>query len=323
MTQEAQTTPLVLAVPDLAEATDYFTQRLGFRLQMIVPADTPQLALLSGQGVTLRLETEQRALAEDATEPASFIISRASTDEAWHEGRVEMQYRDLLPGRLGGQFIASHIRIPDGGLTSDYVHYHKVRFQIIYCKAGWVRVVYEDQGSPFLMKAGDCVLQPPEIRHRVLEASPGLEVIEVSAPAVHETWVDHEMQLPTRHVLPGRLFGDQQFLLYRANAASWKPWRWDGFEVSDTGVATATDGMASVRFLKVSKDTVTFTQKHVGEFLFYFVLQGTVDFERRNEGTKHLVAGDSCVVPAGLNYRLRARAGLECLEVSLPAVAAV
>ena len=46
---------------------------------------------------------------------------------------------------------------------------------MIYCMKGWVRLVYEDQGEPFLLEPGDCVLQPPEIRHRVLESPPGLD----------------------------------------------------------------------------------------------------------------------------------------------------
>ena len=61
-------------------------------------------------------------------------------------------------------------------------------------RSGWVRVVYEDEGEPFVMEAGDLVLQPPLIRHRVLESSPGLEVIEISAPALHETFADHELK---------------------------------------------------------------------------------------------------------------------------------
>jgi hypothetical protein len=32
-----------------------------------------------------------------------------------------------------------------------------------------------------------------------------------------------------------------------------------------------------------------------------------------------LLAGDSCVIPAGEDYTLKAGAGLEMLEVSLPA----
>ena len=53
---------------------------------------------------------------------------------------------------------------------------------MIAVRRGWVRVVYEDQGEPFVMEAGDLVLQPPGIRHRVLESSPGLEVVEITLP---------------------------------------------------------------------------------------------------------------------------------------------
>ena len=111
-------------------------------------------------------------------------------------GRAGMRYRDLIPDRWGGSFVASHITIPEGGPVPDYVHFHKVRFQMIFVKSGWVRLVYEDQGEPFVMVAGDCVLQPPEIRHRVLESSPGLEVIEIGCPALHETIADWSLALP-------------------------------------------------------------------------------------------------------------------------------
>jgi quercetin dioxygenase-like cupin family protein len=73
-----------------------------------------------------------------------------------------------VPDRLGGAVIASHIRIPDGGPVPDMVHFHKVGFQLIFCINGWVDVVYEDQGGPIRLRAGDCFIQPPEIRHRVL-----------------------------------------------------------------------------------------------------------------------------------------------------------
>ena len=108
-----------------------------------------------------------------------------------------MLYRDLLPNRQGGRFIASHIRISDAGPVPDEVHYHNVQFQLIFCVAGWVRLVYQGQGEPFVLNAGDCVLQPPGIRHRVLESSGGSEVVEITCPAVHETWFDPELSLPT------------------------------------------------------------------------------------------------------------------------------
>jgi len=249
-----------------------------------------------------------------------FVISRLNAaNNAWYVGRAGMQYRDLIPGRLGGRFIASHIRIPDGGETPDYTHYHKTLFQMIYCKTGWARVVYEDQGPPFALEAGDCALQPPEIRHRVLESSAGLEVIEVACPAEYETSADHELRLPTREVLPERLFGGQRFAHHRARDASWAPWGIDGFEERDTGIAVATNGLAAARVLKSNSAVTAMVKGHSGELLFLFILQGEIGIDSRGRGNHRLLAGDSCVIPAGVDYALRAGAGLEMLEVSLPA----
>jgi quercetin dioxygenase-like cupin family protein len=315
--------PPLLTVPDLAEALDFFTQRLGFRLDMIMPADAPATAVVSGQGLTLRLTTADGRQAAWTDAPPvgapEFVISRLRNDEAWRVGRAGMQYRDLLPGRLGGRFLASHIRIPGGGPTPDYVHYHKVRFQMIYCKAGWVRVVYEDQGPPFMLEAGDCVLQPPEIRHRVLASSPGLEVIEVSCPAVHETWADHELELPTQKVSPARLFSGQRFVHQRARGAHWRPWRLAGFTARDTGIAAATNDLAAAQIVKANAAVTATASGRAGEFLFLFVLQGELGLESQARGRYQLQAGDSCAVPAGVAYTLQAGAGLELLEVSLPA----
>ena len=63
---------------------------------------------------------------------------------------------------------------------------------MIFCKAGWVRVVYEDQGPPFVLEAGDCVLQPPGIRHKELAHSDDLEMIEITMPAEFETRIAAE-----------------------------------------------------------------------------------------------------------------------------------
>ncbi len=307
-------TPLTLTVPDLTEALDYFTQRLGFRVDMILPADAPHTALLSGQGTTLRLENNA-ALPAELSDPQAFIISRSNAADAWHTGRATMQYRDLIPGRMAdcidGGFVASHIRIATGGDVPDYVHYHKVRFQMIYCKTGWTRLVYEDQGEPFILAAGDCVLQPPEIRHRVLEASAGLEVIEVGCPAVHETWADHDLSLPTNQVLPERRFHGQRFVRHCVSTAEWQPQR-DGFIARDTGIAAATDGLAAVRVVKAEVDTMAFI-RHAGEFFFVFVLQGALELN-----THSLQTDDSCVIPAGVDCSLHAVAGTEYLEVTLP-----
>ncbi len=352
---------ILLPCPDLAAELAFFTGQLGFKVAMIMPADAPAIAVINGHGVTLRLEQQKlprghlanqtpltlRLLCDDAAlagrelvapggtrielVPAQnpvtipdgsneFVLTRMNAD--WGVGRAGMQYRDLIPSRLGGRFIASHIRIPTGGPVPDYVHFHKIRFQMIFCKAGWTRLVYEDQGDEFILEAGDCVLQPPEIRHRVLEASAGLEVIEIGCPALHETFADQVMALPTGRTLPGRDFGGQRFVRHIAKEARWTAWpslQGAGFESRDLGIGDATDGLAGVRVVRAQAEARTDQAAHRGEFFFLFVLQGVLDLESAKLGDHALGAGDCCVIPSGAAFALRAHAGAEFLEVALPA----
>jgi len=229
-----------------------------------------------------------------------------------------MRYRDLIPGRLNGRFIASHIRIPEGGPVPDYPHYHHVRFQMIFCRRGWVRVVYEDQGEPFVMTAGDCVLQPPTIRHRVLEASPGLEVVEIGCPAEHATCRDHDIALPTGRDAPSRLFGGQRFVRHQADSAAWGTTP-DGFAVRDTGIAAATDGLAGAQVLRADDRARPLALTHAGEFRFLYVLEGEVRIDGDGFGSHLLAADDSCTVPAATEATLHASADAEVLDVRLPA----
>lgn len=245
-----------------------------------------------------------------------FVLTRGSDDNTWSEGRAGMQYRDLIPGKLGGRFIASHIRIPGGGQTSDYVHYHRVLFQMIYCLSGWARLVYEDQGPPFIMNAGDCILQPPEIRHEVLETSAGFEVIEIGCPAVHETFTDHDMQLPTAAYAPERLFDRQRFLHYTATGAEWDPGQIEGFDVHDTVMLQATQGLARVRIIGNSQRSgAVFSGKHYGEFLFLYVLEGEGEIHAGELGDYNLREGDCCTVPPGVEYEIAAGERFQMLEV--------
>ena len=350
---------VVLPCRDLNATLAFFTDRLGFKVNLIFPADSPSTAVVSGHGLTLRLEIADavaapitlRLLCDLSSLPAGtphlltapdgtrvelvearraievpegtqeFVLSRMSDD--WGTGRAGMQYRDLIPSRLGGRFIASHIRIPVGGPVPDYVHFHRIRFQMIYCRKGWARLVYEDQGTPFLFQAGDCVLQPPEIRHRVLEASDGLEVIEIGCPALHETFADHAMMLPTPHVLTARDFGGQRFQRHVAAEARWLPWRAQeseaGFEMRDTGIGDATDGLAGARVVRPRGSAGAKFAAHKGEFLFLFVLAGELGLDVQRHGQHHLKANDSCVIPADVAYAIDVAAGSEILEVTLPA----
>ena len=343
---------IVLPCAELGETLEFFTDRLGFHLDAIAPADDPSTALLSGHGLRIRLQRGASAapgllrlscrdpgaladlppVAPNGTRielcPAdppiampplvpSLQVCRMS-DGAWREGRAGMLYRDLIPDRQGGRFIASHIRIPDGGPVPDYVHYHRIRFQLIYCYRGWVRVVYEDQGPPFVLAAGDCVLQPPAIRHRVLESSPGLEVIELGTPAAHETVADRDVELPTPR--RDRDFAGQRFVHHRAAEARWHPWRVDGFEARDLGIAAATAGIAGARVARVSRPAPPAPHTHRGELLFLFVLAGATTFHADGHPPCPLSTGDAVTVPQGLRHHLAdSSADLELLEITLPA----
>jgi quercetin dioxygenase-like cupin family protein len=243
---------------------------------------------------------------------ASFVLTRL--DARWNVGRAGMHYRDLIPDRQGGRYIASHIRIADDGPVPDYVHFHRVRFQMIYCYRGCARVVYEDQGPAFVMNPGDCVLQPPGIRHRVLESSGGLEAVEISSPARHETLADLEFELPTPAVRPDRVFGGQRFVRHVAAAASWTAWRDSGFVARDLGIAAATGGIATAHVVRRRG-----AASHKAELRFTFVLAGSATLRCDGQQAHRLGGGDVFVVPAGVRYAVaEASDELEFLEVTVP-----
>src|SRR5580765_3995958 len=247
---------------DLDEAIDHYTKQLGYRLDMIFPAENPREALLSeppavAGGLSSDTTISNRPHAIRLKLANAHVQPPATAGGSdWIVGRAGMEYRDLIPGRLGGKVIASHIRLTEGGEVPDYVHYHKVDFQMIYCKKGRIKVVYEDQGPPFWLETGDCVLQPPEIRHRVLECTAGAEVIEVSMPAEHETWVEHDIMLPTSQIKPDRDFRGQKFCKSDAFRRSALTAEAGTLTACDLGIAAATSGRynAFVRRIRIEEE---------------------------------------------------------------------
>lgn len=266
---------------DLHSAIDDL-KRDGFRLDVIFPADDPQSAVLSRAGERVRLSTPDAPAVSEGLPPfqPEFVLTRAGTTAEL--GRAGMRYRDLIPGRAGGRYIASHITIPDGGPVSDWVHYHRLAVQLIYVRRGWVRVVYEGQGDPFVMEEGDLVLQPPLIRHRVLESSPGLEVIEVSAPALHETLADHGLELPNGIELE-RQFGKQRFLRHEACRTPWTAW--NGGEAQAMALTLASAGLADARTVRPGGASTIEVPPHDGEIVFGFVLEGSARLNGRELGS--------------------------------------
>jgi len=342
-----------LPTGELREDIPFFTDVLKMRMDMIYPADDPQVAVFSGHGLRLRVEkgaaeppgtirlltddpdafdgpvltapngtrVEIAPLNQPLTLPRTehaFVVRRLADQAPWIVGRAGMQYRDLIPSRLGGSIIASHIRIPDGGPVPDMVHYHTVGFQLIFCYRGWVDLVYEDQGPPFRLHAGNCVIQPPEIRHRVLHASDNIEVIEIGVPAEHITTIDHEMTLPNATVNPDRRFQGQRFVHHRADAARWGPARLPGFVSRDTTIAENTGDVAGVQVLRRGEGAPVWT-RHDADIHFTFVMAGTLLLEGEGQAPHRLAPGDAFVLPPGMRTRYAEPSDdIELLEVTLP-----
>ncbi len=339
---------------ELDPVLSFYTEELGFKVDTIFPADKPNFAVISGHGIRIRLQIGELPVqpttlflnCQNDTDgefceapngtmimfcdavpklqmPAikqSFVITKFDDDSNWGVGRAGMRYRDLIPGRQNGRVIASHIQIQTPGKVPDYAHYHNVRFQLIYCYKGWVRLVYEDQGEEFILKAGDCVLQPPLIRHRVLESGGGLEVIELGCPAEHQTYADHSITLPTGITNSRRNFSDQIFIRHQVDFAEWITWRISGFEARDTGIGDATKGLLSVKVVKPTESYTIPVIKHQNEFLFIFILTGQMHLVTKTENSHQLEQGDSVVIPSQQAHQItECSSDLEFLEVRLDA----
>ncbi|MBL4811189.1 MAG: cupin domain-containing protein [Rhodobacteraceae bacterium] len=342
-----------LETRDLRADLGFFTKTLQMQLDMIYPADKPSVAVFSGHGLRVRLVAQANAAggligiatdgdfadgAAELTSPGgirvvitplnpalimpqtehAFVVRRLADRAPWVIGRAGMMYRDLVPSRLGGAMIASHIRIPDGGPVPDMVHFHRVGFQLIFCYRGWVDVLYEDQGGLRRLNAGDCFIQPPEIRHRVIEASEGIEVIEIGVPAEHITEIDHVMQLPTSDLRPEREWQGQRFVHNLAEGAEWTPFRLPGFIARDTTIAANTGAKAGVQVVRRGTGAPVWAT-HDSDILFGFVMAGQMVLEGEGKEPYALEPGDAYVIPPGMETRFSDPSDdIELLEVSLP-----
>lgn len=340
--RDIRSAEIVLPCAELDPTLQFF-QELGFVLRSILPADRPREATVEGHGLRLclvvaaanspgssvvirlhangdprlapgtglvapngtRIEitAEPTALVLPPLQPALVVTQPGATDEL-AVGRAGMRYRDLMPGRQGGRYIASHIHIDDGGPVPDYPHHHRVQFQLLYCHRGWVRVVYEDQGPPFVMRTGDAVLQPPGILHRVLECSPGLEVIEIICPAEHTTFAEPERTLPTGELRRDRAFAGQRFVWHEATTAPWHAWRTPGFACRDTGIAAASAGLADARVVRVDGADRLAMAPHGGDLWFAFVTAGRASLLVAGRQPTALREGSAITIPGDVAFAL-------------------
>jgi len=326
---------------DPLEAAVEFLERVGFRLEEIAPADDPCQASMTGHGLRLVLDRAHRGAIElvvpadgtlapgryvgpgglvvdvavprrqDRPPAAPAFVHTRYAETPFHPGRAGLLYRDLLPSRLGGRWVASHIRAARGGPIADRVHHHGVRLQLIYCLAGEAELVYQGQPSPFTFRAGDLVLQPPGLRHRVLSASAGFEVVEVASPAWHTTSIDHDMVLPSPDRAPDRVLSGQRFLHAVADRCPTRQLAPE-IEERDLGLHAASGGLADARALRF-QGAGTVELRDADDLRFVFVNEGSGSVQGATR--TGLATYDAVALPPG-PFQLSGSPGLRVLEVT-------
>ena len=114
-----------------------------------------------------------------------FVHDLASK-AGWKAGLREVfEYRDLgIEAATKGDYVA-HIIRANGKKSKDGVqqwHVHDCNFQFVLVLNGWAEFEYEGRGVHKIQK-GDCILQPPRIKHREIACSDDFEVLEIVSPA--------------------------------------------------------------------------------------------------------------------------------------------
>jgi mannose-6-phosphate isomerase-like protein (cupin superfamily) len=103
--------------------------------------------------------------------------------------RSYAKYRDLdIVSATNGLARAHVIKMlpPCDPAEVSKRHYHDVEFQMVYVLKGWIKGEYEGAGI-VTMREGSCWLQPPRIKHSVLDYSDDCELLEIIMPADFET----------------------------------------------------------------------------------------------------------------------------------------
>jgi quercetin dioxygenase-like cupin family protein len=99
------------------------------------------------------------------------------------------KYRDLgISAATGGLVQAHVVQFVPPCLPEEVskLHYHDVEFQMVYVLKGSITTDLEGQG-PITMREGSCWIQPPRVKHKVLDYSDDCQVLEIVLPADFKT----------------------------------------------------------------------------------------------------------------------------------------
>jgi len=115
----------------------------------------------------------------------AFVVSHHEPN-AFEKGlRRYADYRDLgIAAATKGLARAHVIKMipPCDPAEVSKRHFHDVDFQMVYVLKGWIKGEYEGAGV-VTMREGSCWLQPPKIKHIVLDYSDDCELLEIIMPA--------------------------------------------------------------------------------------------------------------------------------------------
>lgn len=116
--------------------------------------------------------------------PQRFTVSHLDETSFGDGLRSYARYRDLgIAAATNGLAVAHVIRmIPPVTDEVRQRHLHKTEFQMIYVLKGWIKSEFEGEGA-HVFKKDSCWLQPPGIKHTVLDYSDDCELLEIVLPA--------------------------------------------------------------------------------------------------------------------------------------------
>jgi hypothetical protein len=125
------------------------------------------------------------ARTKTAPRKQAFVVSHHEPN-AFEKGlRRYAHYRDLgIAAATKGLARAHVIKMipPCDPAEVSKRHFHDVDFQMVYVLKGWIKGEYEGAGE-VTMREGSCWLQPPKIKHTVLDYSDDCELLEIIMPA--------------------------------------------------------------------------------------------------------------------------------------------
>jgi hypothetical protein len=153
-----------------------------------MPKMQPRTSKRSGQKSTA---AASRAKPKAKAQPKQrFNVNHFRAEDFRADGlRSYAQYRDLGMSKATNGLLQAHVirLIPpcDPAVVSKR-HFHDVDVQMIYVLKGWIRSEFEGQGE-VTMRQGAAWLQPPRIKHTVLDYSDDCELLEIILPAEFET----------------------------------------------------------------------------------------------------------------------------------------